>query len=59
MTGKNDSPEDQIDKSLAWMQVGLSSIDAIKVLDDGNLTAPQWRRCSSRARWVASLHIRR
>ncbi|MFG6088940.1 type VI secretion protein, partial [Stenotrophomonas indicatrix] len=28
VTGKNDSPEDQIDKSLAWMQVGLSSIDA-------------------------------
>ncbi len=37
VTGKNDSPEDQIDTSLAWMQVGLSGIDAIKVLDDGNL----------------------
>ncbi|WP_428999236.1 type IV secretion system protein [Stenotrophomonas maltophilia] len=37
VTGKNDSPEDQIDTSLAWMQAGLSDIDAIKVLDDGNL----------------------
>ncbi len=37
LTGKNDSPEDQIDTSLAWMQAGLSDIDAIKVLDDGNL----------------------
>jgi type IV secretion system protein VirB6 len=37
VTGKNESPEEQIDKSLAWMQVALSSIDAINVLDDGSL----------------------
>lgn len=37
VTGKNESPEEQIDKSLAWMQVALSSVDAIKVLDDDNL----------------------
>ncbi len=37
VTGKNDSQEDQIDTGLAWMQVGLSGIDAIKVLDDGTL----------------------
>lgn len=50
VTGKNDSPEDQIDKSLAWMQVGLSSIDAIKVLDDGNL-----RDDKNRALWAVGL----
>jgi type IV secretion system protein VirB6 len=37
VTGEHESPEEQIDKSLAWMQVALSSIDAINVLDDGNL----------------------
>ncbi|KRG41266.1 type VI secretion protein [Stenotrophomonas pictorum JCM 9942] len=37
VTGKNESPDEQIDKSLAWMQVALSSVDAIKVLDDDNL----------------------
>ncbi|OWQ64074.1 hypothetical protein CEE61_00090, partial [Stenotrophomonas maltophilia] len=33
VTGKDESPEDQIDKSLAWMQVALSSIDGIKILN--------------------------
>lgn len=37
VTGENESPEEQIDESLAWMQVALSSIDAINVLDDGSL----------------------
>ncbi len=43
VTGKGDSPEDQIDKSLAWMQVALSSIDGIKVLDDPGLQADKTR----------------
>ena len=32
VTGKDQKPEEQIDKSLAWMQVALSSIDGIKIL---------------------------
>ncbi|WP_223497271.1 type IV secretion system protein [Stenotrophomonas indicatrix] len=50
VTGKNDLPEDQIGRSLAWMQVGLSSINAIKVLDDGNL-----RDDKNRALWADGL----
>ncbi|HGK7302241.1 MULTISPECIES: type IV secretion system protein [Stenotrophomonas] len=50
VTGKNESPEDQIDKSLAWMQVGLSSIDAINVLNDGNL-----RDDKNRALWAVGI----
>jgi len=46
VTGKDEKPEDQIDKSLAWMQVALSSIDAIKVLDDPGLQADK-----TRAQW--------
>ena len=37
VTGSNESPEAQIDKSLAWMQVALSSIDAIQIMNDGEL----------------------
>ncbi|CAM4182766.1 type VI secretion protein [Stenotrophomonas lactitubi] len=37
VTGKDDPPEKQIDQSLAWMQVALSSIDAIQVLKDESL----------------------
>lgn len=37
VTGSNESPEEQIDKSLAWMQVALSSIDAIQIMNDGEL----------------------
>ncbi|MEV5121170.1 type IV secretion system protein [Stenotrophomonas indicatrix] len=50
VTGKNDLPEDQIGRSLAWMQVGLPSINAIKVLDDGNL-----RDDKNRALWADGL----
>jgi type IV secretion system protein VirB6 len=50
VTGKNDSAEDQIDKSLAWMQVGLSSIDAINVLNDGSLQDDK-----NRALWAVGL----
>ncbi|WNH47273.1 MULTISPECIES: type IV secretion system protein [Stenotrophomonas] len=43
VTGESGTAEDQIDKSLAWMQVALSSIDAIKVLDDGGLQQEKTR----------------
>jgi type IV secretion system protein VirB6 len=39
VTGKDEKPEMQIDKSLAWMQVALSSIDGIKILNDSELQA--------------------
>ena len=38
VTGNNESPEEQIDKSLAWMQVALSSVDAIQVINDPSLS---------------------
>lgn len=50
VTGKSGTAEDQIDKSLAWMQVALSSVDAIKVLDDGGL-----REEKTRAMWFIGL----
>ncbi|WP_084738777.1 MULTISPECIES: type IV secretion system protein [Stenotrophomonas] len=43
VTGEGGTASDQIDKSLAWMQVALSSIDAIKVLDDGGLQEEKTR----------------
>lgn len=50
VTGESGTAEDQIDKSLAWMQVALSSVDAIKVLDDGGL-----REEKTRAMWFIGL----
>jgi len=50
VTGSDETPEKQIDKSLAWMQVALSSIDAIKVLDDGGL-----REDKNRAMWAIGI----
>lgn len=50
VTGKDQKPEDQIDKSLAWMQVALSSIDGIKVLDDPGLQSDK-----TRALWFIGL----
>ncbi len=50
VTGKNEKPEDQIDRSLAWMQVALSSVDAIRVLDDPGLQADK-----TRAQWFIGL----
>jgi len=50
VTGEGGTAEDQIDKSLAWMQVALSSIDAIKVLDDGGL-----REEKARAMWFIGI----
>lgn len=34
VAGGDESPEDNIDKSLAWMQVAFSSIDALDVMGD-------------------------
>lgn len=50
VTGKSGTAEDQIDKSLAWMQVALSSVDAIKVLDDGGLREEDPRHVVHRPR---------
>ena len=50
VTGEGGTASDQIDKSLAWMQVALSSIDAIKVLDDGGLQQEK-----SRAMWFIGI----
>ncbi|RRU01981.1 type IV secretion system protein, partial [Stenotrophomonas sp. 278] len=38
VTGKDDPPEKQIDDALGWMQVAMSSIDAIQVIDDPSLS---------------------
>ncbi|WP_032973974.1 type IV secretion system protein, partial [Stenotrophomonas maltophilia] len=43
-------PEEQIDKSLAWMQVALSSIDGIKILND-----PGLQEDKTRAMWFIGL----
>lgn len=50
VTGKDEKPEDQIDRSLAWMQVALSSIDAIKIIDDPGLQSDK-----TRAQWFIGL----
>jgi type IV secretion system protein VirB6 len=38
VTGHDDPPEKQIDEALGWMQVALSSIDAIQVIDDPSIS---------------------
>ena len=38
VTGDDDTPEEQIDEALAWMQVALSSVDAIQVIDDPSIS---------------------
>lgn len=50
VTDDDKPPEDKIDESLALMQVALSSIDYIKVLDDGGL-----REEKTRAMWFIGL----
>lgn len=50
VTGENVSPEDRIDESLGWMQVALSSIDAIDVMSDPTLDSQK-----SRALWFAGM----
>lgn len=50
VTGKDEKPEAQIDKSFAWMQVALSSIAGIKILNDPELQADK-----TRAMWFIGL----
>jgi type IV secretion system protein VirB6 len=50
VTGENGTPEDQIDRNLGWMQVGLSSIDALDVVSDPTLDSAK-----TRAMWFVGL----
>ena len=50
VTGDDGSPEDQIDKNLAWMQVALSSIDALDAVGDSTLDGAK-----TRAMWFVGL----
>lgn len=43
VTGSTSSPEEAIDKNLAWMQVALSSIDVLDVASDPTLDAQKTR----------------
>ena len=47
VTGEDEAPEDLIDKNLAYMQLGLSSIDALQIVDDQNLFQEK-----NRAMWM-------
>lgn len=47
VTGEDEDPEDLIDKNLAYMQLGLSSIDALQIVDDPNLFQEK-----NRAMWM-------
>ena len=50
VTGDSGSPEENIDKNLAWMQVGLSSIDGLDVMGDPTLDSAK-----TRAMWFVGL----
>lgn len=50
VTGEDDGPERAIDRNLAWMQVALTSIDALQVVDDGALDESK-----TRAMWFSGL----
>ncbi len=50
ITGKKDSPEDLIDKNLGYMQLGLSSIDALDAMGDVTLDSAK-----TRAMWFVGL----
>ncbi|TZF91483.1 type IV secretion system protein [Cognatilysobacter lacus] len=43
VTGSDSSPEDAIDRNLAWMQVALSSVDVLDVAGDPSLDAEKTR----------------
>lgn len=47
VTGEDEDPADLIDKNLAYMQLGLSSIDALQIVDDQNLFQEK-----NRAMWM-------
>ncbi|GAB3355663.1 type IV secretion system protein [Lysobacter tyrosinilyticus] len=50
VTGDDSLPEDRIDKNLGWMQVALSSIDALDVVSDPTLDDDK-----TRAMWFVGL----
>ena len=50
VTGDDSSPEEQIDRNLAWMQVALSSIDALDAVGDTTLDGAK-----TRAMWFVGL----
>ncbi len=50
VTGEDDDPADMIDRNLAYMQLGLSSIDALQVEDDPNLFQEK-----NRAMWMVGI----
>ncbi|MFA1288429.1 type IV secretion system protein [Xanthomonas axonopodis pv. nakataecorchori] len=50
ITGENKTPEDQVDESLGWMQVALSSIDVLDVVQDPTLDSQK-----SRAMWMVGV----
>lgn len=50
VTGEDESPEDNIDQSLAWMQVAFSSIDSLDVMGD-----PVLDREKTQALWFVGL----
>lgn len=50
VTGKSGSPEESIDKNLAWMQVALTSIDALDVAGDQTVD-----NAKTRALWFTGM----
>ena len=50
VTGDSGTPEDNIDKNLAWMQVGLSSIDGLDAMGDPTLDSAK-----THAMWFVGL----
>lgn len=51
VTGEPDTTaEDLIDDNLAWMQLGLSSIDALQIVDDPNLFSEK-----NSAKWMVGI----
>lgn len=50
VTGKSGSPEESIDRSLAWMQVALTSIDSLDVAGDATIDSAK-----TRALWFTGL----
>lgn len=52
VTGEHEAPEDSIDENLGWMQVALSSIDALDVVSDPTLDGQK-----TRAMWFAGVGV--
>ncbi|WP_258078626.1 type IV secretion system protein, partial [Xanthomonas arboricola] len=52
ITAENKTPEDQVDESLGWMQVALSSIDVLDVVQDPTLDSQK-----SHAMWMVGIGI--